>query len=88
MRDSEFKIEELNPFLEWHLHGSATSQEHALHRAQDICRQIGRPVRILTATNKLVAQFDPSEELSTKKMNQSPNISEHISHGKSQKLNN
>ena len=66
MRDSEFKIEELNPFQEWHLHGSANSQEQALHRAQDICRQIGRPVRIRTATNKLVAQFDPSEELPTK----------------------
>ena len=67
MRDSEFKIEELNPFQEWHLHGSANSQEHALHRAQDICRQIGRPVRILTAANKLVAQFNPNEELPTKK---------------------
>ena len=65
MRDSEFKIEELNPFQEWHLHGSANSQEHALHRAQHICKQIGRPVRILTATNKLVAQFDPSEEFPT-----------------------
>ena len=67
MRDSEFKIEELNPFQEWHLHGSANSQEQALHRAQNICRQIGRPVRILTSTNELVAQFDPSEELPTKK---------------------
>ena len=67
MRDSEFKIEELNPFQEWHLHGSANSKEQALHRAQDICRQIGRPVRILTVTNILVAQFYPSEEFPTKK---------------------
>ena len=67
MRDSEFKIEELNPFQEWHLHGSANSQEQALNRAKNNCREIGRPVRILNATNKLVAQFDPSEELPTKK---------------------
>ena len=66
MRNSEFRIEELNPFQEWHLHGSAKSQEHAWQRAQEICRQIGRPVRILSATNKLVAQFDPSEILPTK----------------------
>ena len=63
MRDSEFSIEELNPFQEWHLHGSATSQDHAIERAQGICRQICRPVRVVTAGNKLVAKFEPSGEL-------------------------
>ena len=63
MRDSEFSIEELNPFQEWHWHGSATSQDHAIKRAQGICRQICRPVRVVTAGNKLVAKFEPSGEL-------------------------
>ena len=63
MRNSEFRIEELNPFQEWHWHGSATSQDNAIKRAQDICRQICRPVRVLTAENKLVAIFEPSKEL-------------------------
>ena len=61
MHNFQFRIEELNPFQEWHLHDSADNQDYALRRAQEICRQIRRPVRILTAQNKLVAQFDPEE---------------------------
>ena len=67
MRNSEFRIEELNPFQEWHWHGTATSQDHAIERAQDICRQICRPVRVLTAGNKLVAIFEPGGELASEK---------------------
>ena len=62
MRNSEFRIEELNPFQEWHWHGSATGQEHAIERAQNICRQICRPVRVLTTESKVVAIFEPGGE--------------------------
>ena len=61
MHNFQFRIEELNPFQEWHLHDSVDNQDYALRRAQKICKQIRRPVRILTAENKLVAQFDPEE---------------------------
>ena len=61
MQNFKFRIEELNPFQEWHLHDSADNQEFAIQRAQEICKQICRPVRILTAQNKLVAQFEPAE---------------------------
>ena len=61
MQNHQFRIEELNPFQEWHLHASADNQDYAIRRAQEICRQICRPVRILTAKNKLVAKFDPEE---------------------------
>jgi len=61
MQNSQFRIEELNPFQEWHLHDSVDNQDYALRRAQEICRQICRPVRILTAQNKLIAKFDPKE---------------------------
>ena len=61
MHKYKFRIEELNPFQEWHLHDSADNQAHAIRRAQEICRQINRPVRILTLQNELVAQFDPEK---------------------------
>ena len=61
MQNCQFRIEELNPFQEWHLHDSADNHEIAIKRAQEICRQICRPVRILTAQNKLIARFNPEE---------------------------
>ena len=61
MHKLQFRIEELNPFQEWHLHDSANNQEHAIKRAREICRQICRPVRILTAQNELIAEFEPEQ---------------------------
>ena len=61
MHKFKFRIEELNPFQEWHLHDKTDDQVHAIRRAQEICRQICRPVRILTAQNKLIAKFEPDK---------------------------
>ena len=59
MRNSKYRIEELNPFKEWHLHASTDNRERALKLAQEICKQIDRPVRILTSENKSIAHFEP-----------------------------
>ena len=61
MHKYKFRIEELNPFQEWHLHGTTDNQEQAIQRAKEICKRISRPVRILTAQNKLIAKFEPEK---------------------------
>ena len=53
-----YRIEELNPFQEWHLHGSTVDQQEAINWAQDLCTQIKRSVRVLDQTDNIVKQFD------------------------------
>ena len=62
MQQPAFRIEELNPFQEWHWHGSANSQEQAIQRARLICKKIGRTVRVLDSTHGLIIQIDSSGE--------------------------
>ncbi len=45
MSGEQFQVEELNPFLEWHLHTTATSLEVASAEANRIARMIGRKTR-------------------------------------------
>ena len=47
MSGEQFQVEELNPFLEWHLHTTATSLEVASAEANKIARMIGRKTRVL-----------------------------------------
>ena len=47
MAGDQFRVEELNPFLEWHLHTTATSLEVASEEAKRIARMIGRKTRVL-----------------------------------------
>ena len=59
MLDSAFRVQALNPFQEWHLHGAADDLEEALKMAGKICNQIGVPVRVLNRTDEVVASFEP-----------------------------
>ena len=54
-----FRMQELNPFQEWHFHGSANDLENALVWAGDICQQLEVPVRVLNRADDVVAVFQP-----------------------------
>ena len=48
MSERQFRVEELNPFLEWHLHTTEASLELAAESATRIARMIGRKTRVLS----------------------------------------
>ena len=52
-----YRIEELNPFQEWHHHGSANDQEDALRWADALSQQIQRSVRVLNRNGDVLALF-------------------------------
>jgi len=52
-----YRIEELNPFQEWHLHGSALEMEEALNWARSLSSQINRYVRVLDPAGNVVAML-------------------------------
>jgi len=58
----EFRVEELNPFLEWHLHTTAMSLETALSEATRIARMIGRKTRVLSADGAVRFVVDVTTE--------------------------
>jgi hypothetical protein len=60
MHHSAFRIQELNPLQEWHLHGAADDFEDALKMAGKICNQLGVPVRVLNRADEVVALFEPT----------------------------
>ena len=60
MREGTFRIEELNPFQEWHHHGSASTLEDACHQAQKIAQMIGRKTRVLDENGSVMEQVNPS----------------------------
>ena len=47
MAEEQFRVQELNPFLEWHLHTTAMSLETASSEATRIAGMIGRKIRVL-----------------------------------------
>ena len=59
MHNSAFRVQELNPFQEWHLHGAVEDFEEALKMAGKICKQIGVTVRVLNRMDEVVASFEP-----------------------------
>ena len=59
MAVGKFRIQELNPFLEWHLHATATSLDVASEEAKRITRMIGRKTRILNEDGEVLAEVDP-----------------------------
>ena len=61
MSRGQFRVQELNPFLEWHLHTTATSLEVASEEAKRIARMIGRRTRVLSEDGAVLTQVDPSE---------------------------
>ena len=49
-----YRVEELNPFQEWHLHGSSIEIEQALNWAKSIRKQINRSVRVLDPAGNVI----------------------------------
>ena len=61
MASGQFRVQELNPFMEWHLHTTATSLEVASEEAERIARMIGRKTRVLNEDGAVLTQVDPSD---------------------------
>ena len=61
MAGGQFRVQELNPFLEWHLHTTATSLEVASEEAKRIARMIGRRTRVLSEDGAVLTQVYPLE---------------------------
>jgi trehalose-6-phosphatase len=53
-----YQIQELNPFLEWHLHATSDDLEQSLVWAKQITSQIARPVRVLDQNAIVIAVYD------------------------------
>ena len=60
MSRGQFRVQELNPFLEWHLHATAASLEVASEEAKRIARMIGRRTRVLSEDGTVLTEVDPS----------------------------
>ena len=59
MSQGQFRIEELNPFMEWHLHATAASLEIASESAREIAKKIGRRTRVLDEKGAVLLEVDP-----------------------------
>jgi hypothetical protein len=59
MSRGQFRVQELNPFLEWHLHTTATSLEIASEQAKRIAKMIGRRTRVLNEDGTVLTEVDP-----------------------------
>ena len=62
MSGDQFLVQELNPFLEWHLHTTATSLEVASEEAKRIAGMIGRKTRVLSEDGRVLIEMDPLED--------------------------
>jgi hypothetical protein len=60
MREGTFRIEELNPFQEWHHHASSSTLEDACRMAQKIAQMIGRNTRVLDEAGRVMEHVNPS----------------------------
>ena len=58
MSGEQFQVEELNPFLEWHLHTTAASLEIASKEAKRIARMIRRKTRVLSENGTVLSEVD------------------------------
>jgi succinyl-CoA synthetase beta subunit len=59
MASGQFRVQELNPFMEWHLHTTATSLEVASEEAKRIARMIGRRTRVLNEDGTVLTEVNP-----------------------------
>ena len=55
----QFRVEELNPFMEWHPHTTEASLELASESAKRIARMIGRKTRVLNEEGAVLTEVDP-----------------------------
>ena len=60
MAGEQFRIQELNPFMEWHLHTTEASLEIASKDAKRIARMIGRKTRVLCEDGTVLTEVNPS----------------------------
>ena len=61
MAGDQFQVQELNPFLEWHLYARAMSLVVASEEAKRIARMIGRKTRVLSEEGEVLIEMDPLE---------------------------
>ena len=59
MAEEQFRVQELNPFLEWHLHARVASFEVASEEAKRIAMMIGRKTRVLSEDGAVLIEVDP-----------------------------
>ena len=62
MAESQFRVEELNPFSEWHLHTTSMSLETASSEATRIATMISRKTRVLSADGEVLFVVDAITE--------------------------
>ena len=55
----QFRVEELNSFMEWHHHAKAESLGDASKAAMEISQKIGRRTRVISVEGKVYDHFDP-----------------------------
>ena len=55
MAGHQFQIQELNPFMEWHLHARAASLEVASEEA----KRIGRKTGVLSEDGEVLTEVNP-----------------------------
>ena len=53
-----YQVQELNPFLEWHLHGSTNDKQKALKWAQSLRHQLKRSVRVIDDSENIIEQYN------------------------------
>ena len=61
MAGEQFRVQALNPFLEWHLHTTAASFEVASEEAKRIAKMIGRKTRVLSEDGAVLIEVDPGQ---------------------------
>ena len=59
MSERQFRVEELNPFMEWHLHTTEASLAVASESAKRITGMIGRKTRVLNEEGAVLTEVDP-----------------------------
>ena len=52
-----YQVQELNPFLEWHLHGSTDDKQEAMKWAQSLRHQLKRSVRVIDDSENIIEQY-------------------------------
>ena len=62
MAAGQFRVEELNPFMEWHLHTTEASVELASESATRIAKMIGRKTRVLGRDGAVLFTADSVEK--------------------------
>ena len=59
MTQGQFRVEELNPFMEWHHHAKPESLGCASKAAMEISQKIGRRTRVISIEGNMFDLFDP-----------------------------